>query len=62
MQEKIIFKCYSGKLKKWLLERDHFLIMRAKDYYNLKTIWLFLMTDRMSEDLKLWTENNPNKK
>lgn len=62
MQDRIIFKCYSGKLKKWLLERNHFLVMRTKDYHNFKTIWLFLMTNRMSEDLKLWSKNNPNKR
>jgi len=35
------YRCFSGKLKKYLLENNIGYILRAKDYYTDKTFWLF---------------------
>jgi len=53
------YRCFSGKLKKYLSEKDINYIIRAKDYYTEKTFWLYERNDKLSTILTEWTNTNP---
>ena len=53
------FRCFSGKLKKFLLEKDIDYILRAKDYYTNNTFWLFERNTKLSKALDEWSNTNP---
>ena len=55
-----IYRCFSGKQKKYLLDNGNEYILRAKDYYSNNTFWLFIKTENLIKDLDLWHETNPN--
>lgn len=59
MNNKKFYRCFSGKLKKFLLEKDIHYILRAKDYHTEKTFWLFENNKSLSKALKEWTNTNP---
>ena len=53
------YRCFSGKLKKFLLEKNINYILRAKDYYTDKTFWLFERNAKLSKVLDEWSNTNP---
>jgi len=55
-----IYRCFSGKQKNYLLDKGNEYVLRAKDYYNNNTFWLFIKTENLIKDLDLWRETNPN--
>ena len=54
-----LYRCFSGKQKKFLLEKGNDYILRAKDYRSDNTFWLFIRDDKLNSDLKEWKETNP---
>jgi hypothetical protein len=56
------FKCFSGKLKKFLLEQGNDYIMKAKDCKSDNVFWLFEKTNKLDGDLRQWRDNNPSYK
>lgn len=55
-----LYRCFSGKQKKYLLDKGYDYVLRAKDYHNNNTFWLFIKTENLIKDLDLWRETNPN--
>jgi hypothetical protein len=55
------FKCFSGKLKKFLLEQGNDYIMKADNCLTHRTFWLFPRTELLDKSLTMWNETNPNK-
>jgi len=53
------YRCFSGKLKKYLSENKIKYILRAKDFYTNKTFWLYEINQNLSNNLKEWTDTNP---
>lgn len=55
------FRCFSTKLKNFLVNRGIRYITVALDCNTKKPFWLFIDDDRLSESLKIWESTKPSK-
>ncbi|MBD5589224.1 hypothetical protein [Clostridium botulinum] len=53
------YRCFSGKQKKFLLNKGHNYILRAKDYYTNNIFWMFIIDKNLNKDLMEWHITNP---
>ena len=56
-----VYRCYSPNQKTFLVENGCDYIYKYKNNQNGKTVWVFLVHERLSQLLKLWTENRPER-
>lgn len=56
------YSCYSKKIYGYLTMNGFRYIRTFKHSKTGRTCWVYTMTDSLSDALRKWTENNPNKK
>lgn len=58
----MIYQCFSYAQKEFLISKGHNVLCAGLHCETHKKFWVFSMTNKLKENLKEWSSNNPKNK